>query len=431
MATNYQHFHTTTGGTKPTTTGLLVGEIGLDVINGFVFLGDGTNVYTQADGTPGAAPPAGRGFKEFQLSGGGNVFTAATITPAGITPTTAELTTAFGNPANLQPNDTGIIQGGAHQGIYKYDGTNWIKSTSTLQVYTAASVTKATATASPTSAELSTAFGSTGLEQENDIGVVTAGEDSGTYVYTGALWQRAEPGVQVVNDTTGLADTAQATITTAFGNTPQKGDQLISTAGANQGIYLFDGTNWIRDPNANLRVTNVTAVADVATANTAATGADEGDVLIIADSTGLGAQTTFGGAARDAAPTGFTEGTQSIAYILNSGGTWSVLSTPLDIVYTAGTGLTQATAASTITFAADFGVAAELADANNTVGTQNKIARSDHNHGIGSLQNTDVAAVSTVTAANQTGLLVRDASVANEFDAAAWKMVNIITAGTF
>lgn len=269
MATILQHLYSTTAGTKPTATGLEPGQIALNLPDKIVFVGDGTSAFTQADGTQGTAPPAGKGFYEVELTGGSDVSTAASVTAAAAEPTTAELNTAFGT------------------------------------------------------------------------------------------------------------------------NDPQEGDIGIVTAGPHKGIYVHNGTDWVGNPNEQVSLTNVIPVADPAAADTQATALDTngelttGDTLVIADSTGLGAQATFGGVARQTPPAGFVEGSP-VSYIYGGDTSgWLLLGTPTDIDYLQG-----------------------LANVNG--GTPAAIADAD-----------------------QGGILMRDLSVADESADGAYKLTSIISAGTF
>lgn len=235
MTTVVQNLNTSTAGTKPTTSGLLKGQIAFNIPDKLMFVGDGSDAHTLLDGTTGTtAPPTGKGFYEVSTAkpaSGTDLLTAASATSAS----TADLNTAFGSPSEIAENSTGIITGGSAKGIYKYDGTDWIA-----------------------------------------------------------------------------------------------------------------------DPNNGTRVADVIASADVSTADTDVTALgdelSQGDVLIINDSTGLTAQTTFGGKDREAPPAGFIEGEQPIAYLYD-GSEWIVFSTPLATQYAAGDDIDFSTAGNTVTIA--------------------------------------------------------------------------------
>ena len=54
-------------GLKPTKTGLEPGQIAVNLQDRLMFVGDGSDVFTQADGTTRPGPPAGKGFIELEL----------------------------------------------------------------------------------------------------------------------------------------------------------------------------------------------------------------------------------------------------------------------------------------------------------------------------------------------------------------------------
>ena len=318
MPSIVQHFHSTTVNSKPTTTGLESGQIAFNLPDRMMFLGNGSNAFTRADGTAGTAPPTGKGFIEVALNSGSQVYTAAAVTKAGAAPTTAEINTAIGSPTLLR---------------------------------------------------------------EGDIAIITAGPDAG--------------------------------------------------------MYFYSGSAWIIDPNARSAIANVSAVATVAAANTAAQAladggnTSQGDTLIITNTTGLGAQTTFGGANRGAAPAGFIEGQHSVAYMYTSGNTWEIIGTPIDLQYANGNGVLFTTTNNTVTIALDYALAADL-PTGSTVGTSNRVLRADARRPINANHTNFAGGTAVVVAAaSQGGVIMRDLSVADENAAGAYKSVSILSAGTF
>jgi hypothetical protein len=318
MASIVQHLHSTTTGNKPTTTGLESGQVAFNLADRLMFLGNGSNAFTRADGTAGTAPPTGKGFIEIGLNSGSQVYTAAAVTKVGAAPTTAEINTAIGNPTLLR-----------------------------------------------------------------------------------------------------------------------EGDITIITAGADAGMYFYSGSDWIIDPNARSAIANVTAVATVAAANTAAQALvtagtlSQGDTLIITGTTGLGTQATFGGANRGAPPVGFIEGQHSIAYMYTSGNTWEIIGTPIDTQYANGNGVLFTTTNNTVSIALDYALAADL-PTGSTVGTGSRVLRADARRPIQADHvNFAGGTAAVVAAASQSGVIMRDTSVTDENAVGAYKLVSILSAGTF
>lgn len=204
-------------------------------------------------------------------------------------------------------------------------------------------------------------------------------------------------------------------INTAIGTTGVEGDIAIISSGTAQGTYIVDTTGvWTKLADTNVRVTDVSVFATVAAFNSDSTVWDEGDIVVINDSTNLSTMTAVG-----TIPAGMQQGANYPASLIYDGAAWRVLGNPSDTTYTNGSGILAATAGTIVTFSANF------TTSGGVNGTATTVARGDHTHPLDDLSDVDTAAVAAVTAANQDGVLVRDAS------SSTWKRVSVLAAGTF
>jgi hypothetical protein len=216
----------------------------------------------------------------------------------------------------------------------------------------------------------------------------------------GYVTERMGSGEVYVAATANLGGTQALTntaINTAIGTVGAKGDIAIIQGGSAEGGWIVEPSgDWRQLSGATPRLTDVFVFPTVAAFNADAAAKDEGDVIVIQNSTSLNTLTAVG-----TIPASLTQGADYPVSLIFDGAAWQVLGNPVDRTFAAGDGITESTAGTTTTFAANF---AASGVGNN--GTATTVARGDHTHQMNDLSDVDIAALTTVPAANQVGVLI-------------------------
>jgi hypothetical protein len=408
VAVTLQHLRTNTATKIPTS--LAAGQVAFNLANGWLFVGNGGNdilvkgvavagygTTATVMGVPGVAVPAkptGNGYEIYQLGGAG-VSTGGTL-PG--TPTVGQVfvdTSVSGKPAMLVWNGSAWVPPVNPPAVYALSDAEYTAAAGggvdakTLAALTAKVIgTKAAGTA-PT------------LHSGDTLIIGGAGADAGTYIYNGTGWTKSGGSLPDATDRGGtgtagtkgvvyLARDSDVKPASASGTAP---DALaVATASQVKALAtvvaaMATGSALLGTYDASVGGGQIKTVTATATAGTparagfiiggkinAGSNAVEGDYFLV-----VKAGTVTGDAAT------LNKAIQANDHLVYDGATWHVIE-------------------SGVVAAAPFAIhsAADVAD----------------------------GAVAVVTTANQKGLLVRDASVADGL-AGAYKLADVIDAGTF
>jgi hypothetical protein len=401
MAVTLQHLRTTAANKIPTS--LEPGQVAFNLANGWLFVGNGGNdilvkgVAVGAYSTTAAvlgvsgvnipAQPTGKGYEIYQLSNSG----LATGGTRPTSPTVGQVfvdTSVSGKPAMLV-----------------WNGAAWVPPINPPKVYALSDAEYTAAAGSGVDtkslAALTTKLTTAPTLNSGDTLIIGgAGADAGTYIYNGTGWTKSGGSLPDATDrgTTGTAGTkgvvylardtdvkpgAHAGATTPDALAVATGAQVKALAELVAGMATGSTLLGTYDASVgNGQIASLTAAASagghagfvVAGKISAGTRMKEGDYFLVVK----------GGTVSGDDPN-LNQALNANDHLVYDGGKWHVVSS----------GVVASTAFS-INTAADF----------------------------------DDDTVKAVAPADQRGLMVRDGSIAAGLDA-AWKLVNVIDAGTF